>query len=155
MPYANLPTDPKIEVMDAGLRDNLGTKITAQYLKAFEDWIEENTSGIIILQIRDTEKFTEPKDGNVSIFDRLLNPIGSFYGNYFNDQDYNMDQLLDILRAGYDVPIYKVPLELRYELDEEIALSWHLTALEKQKINEAIYRSYNQEALKKLQNLLE
>lgn len=155
MPYANLPTEPKIEVMDAGLRDNLGTKITAQYLKVFEKWMEEYTGGIIILQIRDTEKFTEPKDGNVSISDRLLNPIGSFYGNYFNDQDYNMDQLLNVMRSGYDIPIHKVPLELRYELDEEIALSWHLTALEKQKINEAIHRPYNQDALKKLQNLLD
>lgn len=154
MPYANLPTEPKIEVMDAGLRDNLGTKITAKYLQVFKDWIEENTSGIILLQIRDTEKFTEPKEGNVSILDRLTNPIGSFYGNYFNDQDYNMDQLLEILQGSFDVPIHKIPLELRYELDEEIALSWHLTALEKQKINEAIYRSYNQEALEKLKDLL-
>ncbi|MCZ4407600.1 hypothetical protein O3Q51_02180 [Cryomorphaceae bacterium 1068] len=154
MPYANLPTEPKIEVMDAGLRDNLGTKITAQYLKVFQDWIEENTSGIIILQIRDTEKFTEPKEGNVSILDRLTNPIGSFYGNYFNDQDYNMDQLLEILQSSYEVPIYKIPLELRYELDEEIPLSWHLTALEKKMINEAIYRPHNEESLVKLKTLL-
>ncbi len=154
MPYANLPTDPEIEVMDAGLRDNLGTKITAKYLEVFKDWIEKNTSGIIILQIRDTEKFTEPKQGDISILSRLTNPIGSFYGNYFNDQDYNMDQLLEILQSSYDVPIYKIPLELRYELDEEIPLSWHLTALEKKMINEAIHRPHNQESVKKLKELL-
>jgi hypothetical protein len=154
MPYANLPTEPKIEVMDAGLRDNLGTKITAQYLKVFKDWIEENTSGIILIQVRDTEKFTEPKEGNVSILDRLTNPIGSFYGNYFNDQDYNMDQLLEILQGSFNVPIHKIPLELRYEQDEEIALSWHLTALEKQQINKAIYSPHNQEALEKLKTLI-
>lgn len=155
MPYANLPTEPKIEVMDAGLRDNLGTKITVKYLEVFKDWIEKNTSGIILLQVRDTEKFTEPKEGNVSILDRLTNPIGSFYGNYFNDQDYDMDQLLEILQVSYQVPIHKIPMELRYELDEEIALSWHLTALEKQKITESIYRSHNQDALAKLKALLD
>jgi hypothetical protein len=154
MPYANLPTEPNIEVMDAGLRDNLGTKISAQYLNVFQEWIEENTSGVIILQVRDTEKLTEPVEGNTSIIDRLLNPIGSFYGNYFNDQDYNMDQLLEILQASYDVPIYRIPIELRFEFDEQIALSWHLTALEKKTINEAIHRPYNQEALAKLKSLL-
>jgi len=154
-PSANLPTNPKIEVMDAGLRDNLGTKITAQYLLAFKEWIEENTSGVIILQIRDTEKFEEPESGNLSLMDRLTNPIGSFYGNYFSDQDFNMDQLYQSLEAAFNVPIYKVPLELRYKQLDEIALSWHLTALEKREINDAIHQPHNQKALARLVELLD
>ncbi|MFT5973817.1 MAG: hypothetical protein ACI9A8_002589, partial [Cryomorphaceae bacterium] len=70
------------------------------------------------------------------------------------DQDYNMDQLLEILQGSFNVPIHKIPLELRYEQDEEIALSWHLTALEKQQINKAIYSPHNQEALEKLKTLI-
>jgi hypothetical protein len=154
-PFANLPTEPGIEVMDAGLRDNLGTKITAQYIIDFKEWIEENTSGVVILQIRDTEKFDEPEREKISLLNRITNPIGSFYGNYFNDQDYNMDQLIKLVDTSLEVPVDKITLELRYKLVEEIALSWHLTALEKQEINDAINQPHNQEALTELQSLLE
>ncbi|MEM9053193.1 MAG: patatin-like phospholipase family protein [Bacteroidota bacterium] len=154
-PNANLPTKPRIEVMDAGLRDNLGTKITSWYLLAFKDWIQNNTSGVIILQIRDTQKFEEPKSGNLSLLKRLTNPIGSFYGNFFSDQDYDMDQLYAVLESSFDVPIEKVPLELRYQEVDEIALSWHLTELEKREINDAINQPHNQEALRRLQELLD
>jgi len=154
-PFANLPTEPGIEVMDAGLRDNLGTKITAQYLIDFKDWIEENTSGVVILQIRDTKKFDEPERQKISLLNRITNPIGSFYGNYFNDQDYNMDQLIKLVDTSLEVKVDKITLELRYKLVEEIALSWHLTALEKREINDAINQAHNQKALAELQSLLE
>jgi len=155
LPYAGLPTDPKIEVMDAGLRDNLGTKITAQYLYALREWIEENCSGVIIIQIRDTQKFSEPRSENSTILNRLLNPIGSFYGNYFNDQDYNMDQLTKSTEAWLDIPLHRVTLELQYEREEKIALSWHLAAIEKKKINSSIDKPHNQKAIEKLMRLLE
>jgi hypothetical protein len=155
LPYANLPTDPEIQVMDAGLRDNLGTKITAQYLYTFQEWIEENTSGVIILQIRDTEKMAEPSEGNDRILSKLTNPIGSFYGNFFHDQDYNMDQLLKITSDWLEVPLYQIPLEMRYREDEHIALSWHLSAFDKKKISNAIFTEYNQNSLTRLQELMQ
>jgi hypothetical protein len=154
LPYAGLPTEPRIEVMDAGLRDNLGTKITAQYLFALKDWIEDNCENVIILQIRDTRKLSSPSAENSTILDKLTNPIGSFYGNYFNDQDYNMDHLLKMTDEALTVPVHRIPLELRYEREEHIALSWHLTAIEKEKINSAIHKDHNREALKKLIDLL-
>lgn len=154
LPYPSLPTDPSIEVMDAGLRDNFGTKITSKYIFTFKNWIEKNTSGIILLQIRDTEKNVEPHIEHSTILDKLSNPIGSFYGNYFNDQDYNMDQILDLTSNGIDVPIYHIPLEIRNNPGEHIALSWHLTGLEKLKVTNAIEMPWNQAALKRLDTLL-
>ncbi len=154
LPYAALPTKPRIEVMDAGLRDNNGTKITVQYLSVFKDWIEKNTSGVIILQIRDTEKYFDPKGVNPTIVDKLLNPIGSFYGNFFNDQDFNMDQLLKILSTTYNVPIHQIPLEIAYDPGDHIALSWHLSALEKQRIIRSVHHPANVEAAERMRNLL-
>ncbi len=154
LPYATLPTEPKIEVMDAGLRDNNGTKITVQYLSVFRDWIEQNTSGVIIVQMRDTEKFFEPKGMNQTIADKLLNPIGSFYGNFFNDQDFNMDQLLKTLGENYNVPIHQIPLEIAYDPGDHIALSWHLSALEKQRIFKSAHHPTNIECLKRLNELM-
>src|SRR5699024_6025752 len=56
MPMVTLPTEPQMLVMDAGIRDNYGTKTTIRYILALRNWIKKNTSGVIVLQIRDTKK---------------------------------------------------------------------------------------------------
>ena len=53
MPTVSMPTKPKIDVFDSGLRDNYGIKTTLNYIFQIREWLEENTSGIIIVQIRD------------------------------------------------------------------------------------------------------
>ena len=35
--------DPEQVLLDAGLRDNFGIKLGAQYILSLKDWIEENT----------------------------------------------------------------------------------------------------------------
>lgn len=154
LPYAALPTTPKIEVMDAGLRDNNGTKLTVQYLSVFKNWIAQNTAGVIVAQIRDTEKYSDPEGSHPTIVDKILNPIGSFYGNLFNDQDYNFDQLLKVLEADYPVPIHQIPFEITYEPGDKIALSWHLTALEKQRIARSVSHPRNLASASRLLELL-
>lgn len=155
LPYPSLPTEPSIEVMDAGLRDNFGMKVSAKYISVFKKWIEKNTSGLIVLQIRDTEKLIEPNIEHSSILDKMINPIGSFYGNYFKDQDYNLDQILEITNELLDVPIYHIPLEIRNNPGEHIALSWHLTELEKLRITNSIELPWNQESINQLLELLD
>jgi len=154
LPFPTLPTNPQVEVMDAGLRDNFGTKISVRYIHEFSSWIEKNTSGIILLQIRDTEKIIEPKETDHSYLTKFTNPIGSFYGNLFNDQEYNMDQFMDLASETIHVPIYKIPLEIRYSPGEHIALSWHLTKLEKKKVIQSIHAPWNRESLEEMRRLL-
>ena len=155
LPYPSLPTEPSIEVMDAGLRDNFGMKVSAKYISVFKDWIEKNTSGLIILQIRDTEKNAKPNIEHSTILDKIVNPIGSFYGNYFADQDYNMDQILQITDDLLDVPMYHIPLEIRNNPGEHIALSWHLTELEKLRVSNSIELPWNQNSIQLLKQLLD
>ncbi len=154
LPYASLPTEPTIQVMDAGLRDNFGSKVTAQYLYSFKNWIEKNTRGILILQIRDVEKYFEPTGTDQSILDKLINPIGSFYGNFFNDQDYNMDQLMRMTSNAIKVPVHQVPLEIMRFPEQNISLSWHLTALEKERVLQSLEYEKNQESLERIKTLL-
>ncbi len=72
LPSVTLPCQPSIEVMDAGLRDNFGMKATLQYLNTFSEWIRANTSGIVIVQIRDQPKDFSSEDGGVmSMFESL------------------------------------------------------------------------------------
>ena len=55
MPMMSMPTVPEIQLMDAGIRDNHGGKLTIEYLFALNDWIKENTSGVIIVECRDNK----------------------------------------------------------------------------------------------------
>ena len=155
LPNTSLPTQPPVEVMDAGLRDNFGMKISLQYLNVFQDWIEQNTSGVVILQIRDTEKNARIKSRRSSLLQRFTSPINSFYGNYFKDQDFNIDQMLKLAQNSFEVPIVLIPVELEYSYQEQISLSWHLTQLEKQRILRSLRSPTNQANIQRLQVLLE
>lgn len=155
LPYASLPTDPVTHVLDAGLRDNFGLKLSAQYIYSFKEWIEENTSGVIIVQIRDSDKHVEPKSDNSTIINKITNPIGSFYGNFFKDQDYNMDQIVSLVQSSTSVPVDLIPFELKFKALDRIAMSWHLTALEKQKVINSIDAPWNQDAIERLQTLMD
>ena len=52
LPNVWLPTDPIIDVMDGGLRDNYGVENCLRFLSSMQDWIEKNTRGV--LDIADT-----------------------------------------------------------------------------------------------------
>ena len=41
--------------MDAGLRDNYGQETALRFLENFDDWIKENTRGVLVIQLRDRE----------------------------------------------------------------------------------------------------
>ncbi|MFX6808040.1 hypothetical protein ABTH26_20245, partial [Acinetobacter baumannii] len=53
LPNVWLPTKPIIDVMDAGLRDNFGLETTFRFLETFKDWFKQNTSKVVLIQIRD------------------------------------------------------------------------------------------------------
>ena len=53
LPNVWLPTNPVIDVMDAGFRDNFGEATAIRFLNVFREWMQENTGGVVLLQIRD------------------------------------------------------------------------------------------------------
>ncbi|HEX3766933.1 MAG TPA: patatin-like phospholipase family protein, partial [Puia sp.] len=53
LPNVWLPSDPVIDVMDAGFRDNFGEQVGLRFVHVFRDWILENTRGVLLIQIRD------------------------------------------------------------------------------------------------------
>jgi hypothetical protein len=52
-PAAALPTHPARRVVDAGYYDNFGIDVATGWLYDNHDWIEHNTSGVVLIQIRD------------------------------------------------------------------------------------------------------
>lgn len=156
LPQATLPTDPEINVMDAGIRDNIGTRSTIKYIDAFAQWIEQNTKGVIIVQIRDTKRHFELiEPANTGVTGRISSPLTTFYKNFSKVHDYDNDQLLDHYISNANFPIEVISFELAQEGSEKASLSFHLTGLEIQQIRDEINSNSNQQQLKLLLKLLD
>lgn len=156
LPTVSLPSKPAMEVMDAGVRDNFGKETSVQFLFTFRKWIEENTSGVIIIQIRDRDKFfavdaNPPK----TIMQSIQEPVGSLYGNLFHVQDFNQSDVLNYAGEWYKGKIDVVDFVLYNQYWDNISLSWHLTNKEKRKVYSSVNTPANQLAFKKLKLLLE
>lgn len=156
MPMVTMPTVPGMQIMDAGIRDNYGTKLTVQYMTALEDWIKENTSGVIIVKIRDTKKVLKNETyREIGLIDKLLLPFGNIYGNFPRVQDFDQDELMMTKMRNKKFPIDVVSFNLRENVQDQIALSWHLTKREKSIILGAFNSENNQKELKRLKDLLQ
>lgn len=155
MPMITMPTKPQIQLMDAGIRDNYGGKTTMEFLNVMSDWINENTSGVIILQIRDTKKILENTTyTHFSFMDKLTMPFGNMYKNFPRVQDFNQQELMRISDGSFDFPIDQISFNLREKKEDRISLNWHLTKDEKEKIKKAFQSSLNTKAFENLKRLL-
>jgi hypothetical protein len=154
LPSVSLPTVPSIQCMDAGLRDNFGTKTTIEFIRFFEEWISKNTSGVVILSIHDLPKGSDLGDGSPSLLREWTLPVGSVYGNLTRTQDFNFDEQLALLAEKYAVPIDLVTFELQQGKQWEVSLSWHLTTKEKFYIKEALDLPKMKSQTQRLQQLI-
>ena len=154
LPNVTLPTAPIIEVMDAGWRDNYGVDLPIRFTHIFKDWIKENTSGIVFVQIRAAEKIdkSDAEMQKQGIINSMINPLG-LAGKFMDMQDFHQDAMLDYITDIYDEhPVEVIPFTYRpYQLTERASMSFHLTEKEKIDIIQAIYNSDNQKSLKRLQ----
>lgn len=139
MPTVSLPSEPAIEVMDAGMRDNFGMKTAVQFLFTFQEWIEQNTSEVVIVQIRDLQKDFYTKDTEPSLIGQMTAPLGTVYGNFTRMQDFAHDEQLMYLQEWLDLPTHLVTFSLNQLPEEKISLSWHLTEAEKRRISGAVH----------------
>lgn len=155
-PVVSLPSNPVIDVVDAGGRDNYGVETSLKFLYTFRNWISTNTSGVIILQIRDRRKQkADEVNSNPSLIQSISAPAQSLYDNLFSVQDLNQNSLLNYAGLWFDGKIDVVDFELRNEKPDKISLSWHLTKKEKKKVMESIQLPENQLAFKRLKVLLD
>lgn len=166
-PNIDLPSNPVTEIMDSGISDNFGTSDAVRFLFVFRKWIKENTSGIIFIRIRDTERNKQAEEKSTpSIVSKFLNPISSIYtiwgsiqeiknDNYIEYAEQWIDNPVSVIDFEYDPKVYYFPKEPKPDITwKRAALSWHLTDKEKRSINNAIYAPVNQNALQELQKLL-
>ncbi|MFK7947759.1 MAG: patatin-like phospholipase family protein [Saprospiraceae bacterium] len=157
LPNVHLPTSPPIEVVDAGWRDNTGVDLPVRFAHVFKDWIDDNTDGIIFIQIRafaeeDTTKLSEHQ----GIIKSLFNPLG-LVGQFMHMQNFHKKDFMNYIKSIYDED--KVDLiQFFYspsKLNEEASMSFHLTEKEKEDIINAIYLEHNKASTERLKELLE
>ncbi|NJN78446.1 MAG: patatin-like phospholipase family protein, partial [Saprospiraceae bacterium] len=157
LPNVHLPSLPPIEVVDAGWRDNVGVDIPIRFAHIFKDWIQENTSGVVFIQIRASEKVDASKvlTSNPGIIKSLINPLG-LASQFMGMQDYNQDAALDYIQEIYgNHPTEIISFMYRpSKLNEKASMSFHLTEKEKEDIINAIYLDENQASLERLRLLI-
>ncbi|MDX9751220.1 MAG: hypothetical protein RBT71_09100, partial [Flavobacteriales bacterium] len=153
-PVVSMPSEPPMRLMDAGLRDNYGYRTTLAFLFTFRDWIAEHTSGVVLLQLRDTPKGIDPRPAGGSLLERLVSPMGNVYDNLVRVQDLDYDRMVQQTSGWAAFPLETVDLELHRPREEPISLSWHLTALERSRVFRSLGTGSNQRALQRLQQVV-
>lgn len=113
-PNVGLPSEPEMEIMDAGFSDNFGVSDAVRFLYAFRKWVEKNTSGVIFVTIRDTQK-DKPIERNLeqSLFQRIFTPVTSLYANLEYLQDISNDNMIEFAQSWFDksIPIQRVSFQ--------------------------------------------
>ncbi|WP_194774355.1 patatin-like phospholipase family protein [Pararhodonellum marinum] len=172
-PNIQLPSNPQMEVMDAGLSDNFGVKDASRFMYIFRDWIKANTSGVILITIRDSEKFTEIEEKSPpTLIEKIVTPLKNIYANWDKVQTLDNEILYNFMHDAIGVPLARVEFEYDTRdylesdsdtgevnlnvMDLEIqraSLNWRLTAKEKRSILDNINSKPNRRSMQKLMDL--
>lgn len=155
LPNVWLPTNPIVDVMDAGLRDNFGQETAMRFLDQFQDWIKANTSAVVLIQIRDRSlsDWDKPYESK-SFLDLLTKPFLLLQNNWYKLQDYYQYDQLAYLQKTFGNQFHRICFQYVPEKKEAAAsLSFHLTSLEKRDIQRALKNASNQLELQKLESI--
>ena len=145
-----------MEMMDSGIRDYLGTDITTKFIYTFREWIVANTSGIVILQIRDRERLkNKKKQINKRIIDEEKENIEDSKSGGEKRREGEGGRQLIYMKECLDVPLDVVTIQLTNDKHKKVALSWHLIEKEKNHILHSIKSNSNQIEIAKFKALID
>ena len=125
--------------------------------------LEETSVGVIILgdyltiqegdEVKSLGTLLSVPAGD-AVIGRVLDPLGSVYENFVRIQEQDQDYMLKQALRSIGTSVQVIDLELRHSRDEQISLSWHLTALERKRVLWSIESAANQDAFSLLVNEL-
>lgn len=156
LPNVWLPSRPVIDVMDAGFRDNFGELNAVRFVNAFREWLAQNTSGVVLLQIRDRKAggWENPYESE-DITDIITKPVLLLQDNWYKMQEYNQNDLLSISQNGMGFSFRKLVFQyVPKSEDAGAALNFHLTRQEKDNITGALDNLENQGAFQQFQEIV-
>jgi hypothetical protein len=156
LPNVWLPSEPAIDVMDGGLRDNFGVETSLRFLGHMEDWIKENTRGVMIVQIRDRQDggWENPYEYD-DLTQNALKPFFLLQHNWYKMMEYFQKDMSSYFMKNSSFPIQKVSFQYIPRKEEtKAALSFHLTQQEKQDISASLTSPHNRESFQKVLQLI-
>jgi len=145
-PSVFLPSEPVIEIMDAGLVDNHGFEITYRFLYHLREWIKENVSKIIVLDIRSYKKKEKIEDHSIKrLLQKIFTPV-SVYDNWGIIQDYGHDNLAGLMNEILDDKLQVISFEnTPSKTTGKVSMSLHLMEKEKLAIENSLSSPKNLE----------
>ncbi len=165
-PNVELPSMPVMETMDTGLSDNFGIQDALRFMYVFQIWINENTSGVVLITIRDSEKSKEIAPSfPPRILEKVFTPLKNIYANWDNIQTIQNEVLFNYMAESMPFPLEKIEFEYdpaKVQVEEltesqqtmqRASLNWRLTAREKKSILASIYTLKNQHSLNRLKEI--
>jgi hypothetical protein len=155
LPNVWLPSNPVVDVMDAGLRDNFGIETTLRFLFSFDDWIRENTGGVLVLQIRDrTAGGWEAPYLSDDISDHATKPFLLLQHNWFKMMEYFQNDMLNYYTTRSGLKVHKICFQYATDKEEnKAALNFHLTRREEKDIQISIHSEANRLSFQKTLDL--
>jgi hypothetical protein len=135
--------------MDAGLRDNYGQETTLRFLENFDDWIKQNTRGVLVIQLRDREAggWENPYFSD-NMSDHVTKPFFLLQHNWYKMMEYFQNDMLSYYSKNVPYALYKVSLQYVTDKEEsKAALNFHLTQSEKTNIAFALNSVFNRKSL--------
>jgi hypothetical protein len=155
LPNVWLPTEPVVDVMDAGFRDNFGELTSIRFMDAFRGWLRDNTSGVVLLQVRDRKAggWDNPFESD-DITDIVTKPLVLLEDNWYNLQEYNQNDLVGLTQNAMGFPFRKLVFQYVPKTEDAgAALNFHLTTQEKLNIIGALDNSDNQQTFREFSGL--
>src|SRR5450432_1304264 len=156
LPNVWLPSEPVIDVMDAGFRDNFGEQVGLRFVHVFRDWILQNTRGVLLIQIRDrkTGGWDYPFE-STNITEIITKPLLLLQYNWYKMQEYNQNDLLSVMEGYMGNNFYKMTFQYEPKsVNEGATLNFHLSRQEKLELANAVNSSLNQQIFKSVNDLL-
>ena len=154
-PLTELPSDPAIEVMDAGMIDNFGLEEAVKFIYTYRTWLPKHVRRIIIIQIRDQVK-KQRIWGNspTDLLGSITFPVTQFYNSLFPVENFKEDRMVEYMSQWYKGKVNVVYFQLNNNGNEDISLSWRLTDREKDTVLNSMKTMENQDAIQQLKRLM-
>ncbi len=156
LPNVNLPSNPSIEVLDAGFRDNFGLKSATRFVTVFKDWIKENTGGVVFIIVRAFDRDHDVVNNeNQGVFETMFNPLEIAF-KLISLQDYEHDNELGFLYEMLGKDYFDI-IRFTYRPSEflkDSPISFYLTERERLDILGGIHSDESKLRLSKLVDVL-
>lgn len=156
LPVVRIPSEPVMNIMDAGLRDNFGSEVAFRYLYAMQNWIKTHHKKVILLQIRDTREneLFPPSEMN-TLASLVSNPLFAIQNKWESFQSYNHSYLKEYASSLFGNDLHMINMAYIPEhFEKSAALNFHLTTKEKKDLLKSIYHPQNIAAADTIKQLL-